>query len=875
MSSKFLVSFFLVLINLQGWAQQPSNPIANKEATVISGPARFTVLTNKIIRLEWQEDGNFQDQASFVFINRNLPVPHYELQETNDSIIIKTDKLQIHYKKGTEKFNDQNLKITYKLNERWKHWYPSKQKEKDSLNLKGTVRTLDAINGENITLPNGLLSRSGYTLINDSNQPLFDNSNFAWAEARPDNNAIDWYFLGYDHDYKGILHDYTKIAGKIPMPPKFAFGYWWSRYWAYTDEDLKNLVNQFENHTIPLEVLVIDMDWHKTWGHSWVNLQKDQSGEAKGWTGYTWNPTYFPDPESFLNWTEQKGLKTTLNLHPASGIQPYEEPYQRMAKAMGIDPSSKKYIPFDITNKKFAENYMNLVLDPLEKQGIDFWWLDWQQWSTTTIPGVTPTWWLNYVFFTRMERKNKARPLIYHRWGGLGNHRYQIGFSGDVISSWESLAYQPYFTTTASNVGYGYWSHDIGGHINSTHRPELYTRWMQWGAFSPILRTHVGKNTEAERRIWAYDYPYERAMREAIWKRYELIPYIYSMSRKAYETGLSIMRPMYYEFPEKQEAYQAKSQYYFGDELIVHPITKEIAKDSLLTSTKTWLPQGEWINMYTGQRITGDTIFEESFALNEVPVYVKSGAIIPMQSITDVLHKKGEKENRRVLTVFTGNNGKAIWYDDEGNTNSYQQQSFTKTNLIHTEPDEKTVVIEIGRTRGTYKEMPKKVNYEIHLPNSWPLNSVSLNGKTLSKENYTYEGKTLSNIIILPETGLKKKLTVKITFPYSTKDNLLNQMQGNIKRIDQAVKSLQHLVNAPREINNYKSEVWAPQNLIALGQIGRRIELEPQKAHKYLENFHNDLPKVINEIKEIKGQKKYIQQALEVLHTINIKNNHS
>jgi len=131
-----------------------------------------------------------------------------------------------------------------------------------------------------------------------------------------------------------------------------------------------------------------------------------------------------------------------------------------MATAMGIDPATKKYVPFDITDKKFAINYMNLVLHPLEKQGIDFWWLDWQQEPTTKMPGVTPTWWLNYVHFTDQQREGK-RPLLFHRWGGLGNHRYQIGFSGDSISVWDSLAFQPWFTATAANVGYAYWSHDI------------------------------------------------------------------------------------------------------------------------------------------------------------------------------------------------------------------------------------------------------------------------------------------------------------------------------------------------------------------------------------------------------------------------------
>ena len=173
---------------------------------------------------------------------------------------------------------------------------------------------------------------------------------------------------------------------------------------------------------------------------------------------------------------------------------------------MGIDPATQKYIPFDITDKKFAINYMNLLHHPLEAQGINFWWLDWQQEPTTKLPGVNPTWWLNYVHFTDQQREGK-RPLLFHRWGGLGNHRYQIGFSGDTISIWDSLAFQPWFTGTAANVGYAYWSHDIGGHMPGAVDPEIYTRWIQFGALSPILRTHTTKNPDSERRIWAYPEP--------------------------------------------------------------------------------------------------------------------------------------------------------------------------------------------------------------------------------------------------------------------------------------------------------------------------------------------------------------------------------
>lgn len=215
-----------------------------------------------------------------------------------------------------------------------------------------------------------------------------------------------------------------------------------------------------------------------------------------------------------------------MNLHPASGIQPHEDAYEAFAKAMSVDPKTKKYIPFNITDKSFAKNYFDIVLNPLEDLGVDFWWLDWQQWDSTDIPGVNPTFYLNYLHYTDMQRRDKTRPLIYHRWGGLGNHRYQIGFSGDTYNTWKSLQFQPYFTATSSNVGWGYWGHDLGGFFKGEEEPELFTRWIQFGIFSPITKIHYWAHPGMDRRPWAYPPKYANAMRDAYKLRYALIPYI-------------------------------------------------------------------------------------------------------------------------------------------------------------------------------------------------------------------------------------------------------------------------------------------------------------------------------------------------------------
>jgi alpha-glucosidase len=521
--------------------EDATNPVADPNAVVTLGNARFTVLTPQLIRMEWAADGKFEDHASFVFLNRRMPAPKFEhrLEATGASqtLSIKTSSLRLTYTPASSpgvdsRFTPQNLSIELTVDGRPVVWHPG---QIDPENLQGTTRTLDGALGSQTKEPieQGLVSRSGWALVDDSTRPLFDSADFSfkagekspwpWVMERTDGERQDWYFFGYGHDYRKALGDYVRVAGRIPLPPRFAFGAWWSRYWAYSDQELDELVKGFHENDVPLDVFVIDMDWHMSEEQLKAAGEVDQSGERLGWSGYTWNKLLFPDPDQFLAKLHAEGLKTTLNLHPASGVQPWEQAYPAMAKAMGIDPATKKYVPFDITDKNFATNYMNLLHHPLEKQGIDFWWLDWQQKQPTKMAGVTPTWWLNYVHFTDQQREGK-RPLLFHRWGGLGNHRYQIGFSGDSISVWDSLAFQPWFTATAANVGYAYWSHDIGGHLPGAVDPELFTRWVQFGAFSPILRTHTTKNPEAERRIWVYPEPYSSVLRSTFQLRYALQP---------------------------------------------------------------------------------------------------------------------------------------------------------------------------------------------------------------------------------------------------------------------------------------------------------------------------------------------------------------
>jgi alpha-glucosidase (family GH31 glycosyl hydrolase) len=832
------------------------NPVADPKAVVTIGQARFTVLTPQMIRMEWSADGKFEDHASFVFINRRLPVPRFSHEVTKDgaTLTLRTEELTLTYTSaGDGRFTTDNLSIAFTVDGKPVVWHPGMA---DPENLQGTTRTLDGALGAKTKEPieQGLVSRSGWALVDDSTRPLFDSADFRflegekspwpWVMERPAEEQpgkyVDWYFFGYGRDYRKALGDYVRVAGRIPLPPRFAFGAWWSRYWAYSDQELDELVRGFRENDTPLDVLVIDMDWHINEEQLKAIGESDKSGQRLGWTGYTWNKLLFPDPDAFLKNLHQEGLKVTLNMHPASGVQSWEQAYPAMARAMGIDPATKKYVPFDIADKRYATNYMDLLHHPLEKQGIDFWWLDWQQEQRTSLPGVMPTWWLNYVHFTDQQREGK-RPLLFHRWGGLGNHRYQIGFSGDTISVWDSLAFQPWFTATAANVGYAYWSHDIGGHVPGAVDPELYTRWVQFGAFSPILRTHTTKNPDSERRIWAYPEPYASILRSTFQLRYALQPYLYTEARRTYDTGVAFFRPLYYDWPYSTPAYDAKNEYLFGDQMLAAPVVSPADKITGLASEKIWLPAGEWFEWPTGKRLDGPAQVDRSFSIDQTPVYLKTGAIVPMQP--PMLYTGQKPVDPLIVNVWplgTGESSNYSVYEDSGVSVEYQRGVFARTPIKAVQKGD-TLRVEIGPVEGGYPGMLKTRAYELLLPADWPPAAVTVNGAAVKqagpdkKEGWSFVGNTLTTVIPVPKESVAAKVVIEVRRAkgLTARRGELDGFAGSMTRLRAAYDALQQSwpVASP------------PDALIDAMQTGDRLGYHPERAVEEIAHFHAVLSK--------------------------------
>ena len=743
-----------------------SGPKASPKAVVQDGCARFTVLRPEMIRIEYSPKGVFEDNATFTVVNRQLPVPKYSKTDDGKYVTITTDALSLRYRKGSnplaEPASPANLSITMSVNGNPVVWYPGL---KDPQNLKGTYRTLDGNNGDDYRsrLEDGLISRSGWAVINDS--PSFeradgsrslalvpDSGGIDWAAPRADADAFDLYFLGYGHNYKKALYDFTLIAGKIPLPPDYVLGYWYSMYDNYSAEDFRNIVKSMHDNDINADVLILDMDWH------W-NGEQEVSGGRGGWTGWSWNTNLIPDPEGLLADIHEGGLRAALNLHPADGVAAHEDQYKAVAEAMGLDAGSAETIPWMLEDRKFAKAFFDHVIRPLEKQGVDFWWLDWQQHLTNPrLSGLGETMWCNHVFFNDMKKNRPdRRPVIFHRWGGLGSHRYQIGFSGDTYINFPTLAFEPYFTATASNVGYGYWGHDLGGHMINYYEPndpELLLRWMQFGVFTPIFRTHATKGGHIERRIWTYDnFP---MINQTVKLRYALFPYLYTMARKAYDTGVGLCRPMYYEYPEAAEAYEREGQYFFGDDILVAPVV-EPSVDGV-SKKEIWFPEGGWWSVAHGRLIDGGAVRSLDYTLDQIPYFYRQGAVI-VKNPSAVKHVT-ERPGALVLDIVAGVDGACEFYEDAGDNADYATK-YATTSISHKQRGRKAEYT-IAPRKGVYEGMPLSRSYKMRIFNTPRPVRAKAGGRPLQA---SYDASSRCTIVDVPSLPCNKG--VKVTVEYA------------------------------------------------------------------------------------------------------------
>ena len=713
-----------------------TEPLALNKNVVYFKDFRITVLFDRLFRIEKNVKGDFSDLATQSVWFRNMPEVSYAINQTESFIEIKTALVTLHLECAIE---DSYVIIGEK-----------KVPINNDGNLLGTTRTLDQYNGDvhiksftRLKLGEGVCSKTGVAVIDDTESLRLTS---AGSLVEKSSDEFDKYVFAYGKEYREAVKALYAITGSTPMLPRYAFGNWWSRYHVYTDEEYLSLMDSFERYGIPLTVATVDMDWHYS---NDVDRQKKitESGNVSeemgtvteykmGWTGYSWNDELFPDYKDFLRKLKERNLKVTLNLHPADGVRYFEDMYEEMALAMGVDPKSKRVVSFDIADDNFVNNYFKILHHPYERDGVDFWWIDWQQGTKSSKAGLDPLWALNHYHYYDNGRDGK-HPLIMSRYCGIGSHRYPIGFSGDTVISWATLEYMPYFTSTSTNAGYTWWGHDIGGHYNGEKDDELYLRFLQFGVFNPINRLHCTDSLMITKEPWAYKNGIGELAREAMVLRHRMIPMLHTANYRTAKEGLGLIEPMYYAYPNSPEAYEAKGQYIFAGDYIVAPIVKH-SEDAKLSSIKVWLPEGKWTDLFTNDTYIvkeGGKWATLVRSLDSIPVLARSGAVLPLSN--DKGNSIANPESLE-FEIYNGNNTYTLYEDNEQGVAAY-----TKVENIE-DGGKETVKLSF---EGNFCVLPEKRDITLTFKNivvNTPVDmSIGLQEKRYAKITVTKNGKQI------------------------------------------------------------------------------------------------------------------------------------
>lgn len=741
------------------------------------GPVRLSFITPRLIRFEYDPAEAFEDRETFAVVNRSFRGFRVEMGAEGDRQVFKTEFLRMEYLPDGRQFDRENSAISFTLNGEPVIWTPESI---PSGNLGGRLTALDGYyEGRHVgPLPenpdrssynevadpqgNGLLSWDGWSILDDS-------------PAEPE-GVSDFYLFCYGHDYKALLADATLLMGKQPLPPKFTLGLWWTRFWPYGSEELLELADRFDAIGCPLSVMLLDMDWH-----------------LEGWNNFTWDTRYFPAPEKLLKAMHDKGCRIAVNIHESPYFMKSEEKYELLKDAIRAE-EMEAGMRLDLSDENTVRNYFNLILNPLEKQGIDFWWLDFFDDRK-----MVHLYWNDQL--QRLRERNNRRPLVLARYDGYGSHRYTVGFSGDTVASFKTLAFEAEFTAAGNNVLFGYWSNDIASVYSNLFQrginplaetgsdplmePEEYVRWIQFGCFSPVMRLHSGRAVPSERRFWSYPSPFGEIMAATVRRRIELQDYIYTANRKCYDTGVSLCRPLYVEYPDDLEAYHAPGvEFFFGDDMIVSLIAAKRCPKTGLCSVRFYLPRDKWYDVSRGILLDGGKWHDGNYLLDEIPLFVRAGSVVPYNTRRDI-----GPNGVFAFELYPGGNGVCEVYEDDGETEAYREDR-----CIWYRAEQKRsgneIVFSLHLREKKWDGFQAKRPLLLRLIGSVPVRSANCESIPGTVCNEFESGRV---VIAFPAIDLSVGVTARIQLDAQSEERWAEGLAGDTRRLRKAVELANHL----------------------------------------------------------------------------------
>lgn len=683
------------------------------ETPIVFGAARFTVYDDTVIRLEFRADERFPETAS-ILTAAELPTPcPAQVAICEKTLVLATKQLRLTYTDDGKPFHQGNLRIEHPTAHRKATWRPGDGNQP----LVTMVRSLDQWSHD----PNfsreehpGLLNRQGRMCIEDEPQ-LYRTPNDQWVTTTPlARRGQDWWFFGYGKNFVNALQQFVGIFGPIPMIPRWALGFWYSRWFEFHQDEIVNIVHRYRDAGLPMDVMVVDTNWRE-----------------QGWIGYNWHSERFPEPERLLNELHDLGLAVSLNDHPSYDCvfdSPLPENDRLLPEVQQRlhEPPWKGEWACNWASQSCVAVWKNVVLSAPIKMGVDCWWVD--GWGESPFRATKGQFWTNLHYFDVVEKTLGKRGLILSRWGGWGSHRYPVQFSGDTYSTWETLNTQIRLTADSAGAAACYWSHDIGGfHLNKLP-DDMYIRWIQFGAFSPIFRTHSASGT---REPFAYSELAQQVFKQVVNQRYALNPYLYNAAHEAHVTGLPLCRPLYLHYPEYEAAYQHRLQYLLGRDILVVPGNTP----GEVCTRPVWMPPGEWIRPETGEIFEGNSTRSISIPLAEIPLFYRNGAIIPHHHPGNTTRDGAQGPLYLDIYLMPLAHGALIHYEDDGESNDYLQGKYTLT-AITGEHLGTSIEVHVGQPEGKYRAHLREYVMNVWLQDETAVQTVLVNGKTLPADQW-------------------------------------------------------------------------------------------------------------------------------------------
>lgn len=744
---------------------QPENLMAKEDVIYQGSKYRITVLTERLIRLEYSEIGKFNDNATQLVINRLFNKPNYEVKQDNLVLEIKTDYFILTYSKntsfkGSAMNSMKNLRVQLKGTDSvWHYGHPEVR------NYYGCNSTLENFS-KNGTMNKGLYSIEGFVSLDDSNSLRFDYDGTIIPTDSENKGYIDIYLFMYEKDFGFCLQDYFKLTGMPAFIPRYALGNWWCRNLPYTQDEIKKISGKFTDNDMPLSVMLLDKDWHFRQKPYIEQQTEENSNEIKVKeqglvtnveeklyeTGYTFNTDLIPNPKRMIDELHEKGIRVGLSTNPKDGIRNYEYFYDEIKKY--IAPDQNGVINFAPYDSRFIDVYLKLLIHPLEGLGVDFFWNDYSNDSKD----MKATWILNHYLYKDLARNTEKRGMILGRSGMVAAHRYPVLYSGKTKVSWTNLKTIPFFNLSASNIGVCWWSHDICGYNDGIEDSELYTRSVQLGVFSPILRFHSDKGKYYKREPWRWDKKTFEIVDDYLTLRHELIPYLYTEAYEYYNKGTLIFQPLYYLYPKFYDDAIYKNEYFFGRELFVAPILNK--KDLVMNRTihHFFLPDGIWYDFFNGQKYIGKHKYIAFYKEEDYPVFAKAGSIIPLSKKSNI-NNTGHPTDLEIQ-VFAGASNTYMLYEDDGVSSMYKDGYYLKTEVAYNYlPNNYSVIVRA--IEGKSGIIPDKRNYIIRFRNTKETETVSVyfNQDKIAETHYTDNNDFVIEVKDVPTIG---QLTVSV-----------------------------------------------------------------------------------------------------------------